>query len=130
MAHVMICILVPMDVMGWGRAGCYAGEVVTCLRGSYANGVTAYGEGGLLTSWSAGSTGVPDAINFFGLFNIFPRSPWPAFGDTGESPACRLVHALPDLHSTIQNLGAADRIHVSSFLLASPERFPLLFCLL
>ncbi len=26
MAHVMIRILVPMDVMGWGRAGCYAGR--------------------------------------------------------------------------------------------------------
>jgi hypothetical protein len=44
--------------MWWDGGGLHVtqGEVVTCLRGSYANGVTAYGEGRLLTSWSAGST--------------------------------------------------------------------------
>ncbi len=44
MAHVMIRILVPMDVVGWGRAGCYAGggrNVLTwqlCERGGQLTG--------------------------------------------------------------------------------------------
>jgi hypothetical protein len=116
--------------VGWGRAGCYVGRGRNvpiwqlCKRGDSLRG------GWVAGVMECGSTGVPHAINFFGLFNIFPRSAWPALCGTEEFPACRLVHALPDLHSTIQNLGAADRIHVSSFLLASPARFPLLRCLL